>query len=67
MVGRDPAVPHLSSSCHVAVSATRATWQSRISAQLPCAGMSDGGLIVLANPLVNIHVLERLAGELLNL
>ena len=29
--------------------------------------MSDGGLIVLANPLVNIHVLEKLAGELLNL
>ena len=31
------------------------------------AADSRGGLLIFANPLVNIQVLERLAGELLNL
>ena len=31
------------------------------------AADSRGGLLIFANPLVNIQVIERLAGELLNL
>ena len=30
-------------------------------------GTEDGGLCILANPIVNIQVLEAIAGELLNL
>ena len=47
---------------------------SAVSALSLCAenhhafvGTEDGALCVLANPIVNIQVLEQIAGELLNL
>ena len=46
----------------------------RVSALSLCAenhhtfvGTEDGGLSILANPMVNLQVLEAIAGELLNL